>query len=255
MNESSPSRRFNRQDGFGMIWIRWLAESFCGLNVCESRSSSNPCGSKNTILKYADWIGWKASANWTFQNPFVRKDLKFVVPERIHETFKDDEELSHNLREAWRHHLFTKWKNTSRIDATFCPQTQFSTERCKLARKIALTSGNHFAIMTGSYISPMRIIHNERLMHPSKRRYKDDLSICPSCQQPADLDHWNWQCPEQASNIHTCGGIPRDPLQRRLGWPIGHFNDDKIISGCSIHNNLCTSLIRTSYHRYISQYQ
>ena len=61
------------------------------------------------------------------------------------------------------------------------------------------------------------------------RRYKDDLSICPSCQQPADLDHWNWQCPVQASNIHTCGGIPRDPLQRRLGWPIGHFNDDKII--------------------------
>ena len=46
MNESSPSRGFNRQDGFGMIWIRWLAESFCGLNVCESRSSSNPCGSK-----------------------------------------------------------------------------------------------------------------------------------------------------------------------------------------------------------------
>ena len=42
MNESSPSRGFNRQDGFGMIWIRWLAESFCGLNVCESRSSSNP---------------------------------------------------------------------------------------------------------------------------------------------------------------------------------------------------------------------
>ena len=38
---------------------------------------------KNTILKYADWIGWKASANWTFQNPFVRKNLKFVVPERI----------------------------------------------------------------------------------------------------------------------------------------------------------------------------
>ena len=78
-------------------------------------------------------------------------------------------------------------------------------------------------------ISPMRIIHNERLMHSSKRRYHDNFSICPACQQPADLDHWNWQCPLQASNIHTCGGIPRDPLQRRLGWPIGHSNDDKIL--------------------------
>ena len=30
---------------------------------------------KNTTLKFADWIGWKGSANWTFQNPFVRKNL------------------------------------------------------------------------------------------------------------------------------------------------------------------------------------
>ena len=36
---------------------------------------------KITILKYADWIGWKASANWTFQNSFGHKNLKFVVPE------------------------------------------------------------------------------------------------------------------------------------------------------------------------------
>ena len=123
-----------------------------------------------------------------------------------------------------------KWKNSSRIDATFCPQTQYTTERCKLARNIALTSGNHFAVvMTGAYISPMRIVHNERLMHSSKRRYHDNFSICPACQQPADLDHWNWQCPLQASNIHRCGGIPRDPLQRCLGWPIGHLNDDKIL--------------------------
>ena len=83
--------------------------------------------------------------------------------------------------------------------------------------------------MTGAYISPVRIVHNERLMHSSKRRYHDNFSICPACQQPADLDHWNWQCPLQASNIHRCGGIPRDPLQRCLGWPIGHLNDDKIL--------------------------
>ena len=144
---------------------------------------------KITILKYADWIGWKASANWTFQNSFGHKNLKYVVPERAHETFKDVEELRRNLREAWRHHLFRKWKNSSRIDATFCPQTQYTTERCKLARNIALTSGNHFAVMTGAYISPMRIVHNERLMHSSKRRYHDNFSICPACQQPADLDH------------------------------------------------------------------
>ena len=68
-----------------------------------------------------------------------------------------------------------------------------------------------------------------KLKHIRKRRYHDNFSICPACQQPADLDHWNWQCPLQASDIHRCGGIPQDPLQRCLGWPIGHLNDDKII--------------------------
>ena len=61
----------------------------------------------------------------------------------------------------------------------------------------------------------------------------DEAAKCPHCgAADANWNHFFWQCAE------AVGSMPRDPLQARYGWPIGHENDLKLLNqmGCQVQH-------------------
>jgi len=172
----------------------------------------------NLIKEYAGWLNWKPTAViGVFDNMFLYEKISFVNP-RPQRAIAQLDQLKHCLRESWRHMLFSKWQRTNRVDAKFCRDSLhppvYQTERCALARQHAFDSAHTFAIMAGGFVSPYRLVKNDR-----GRKYPVRMGTCPSCQSELDFMHWCWNCPDIESDVASLGGCPRDPLLARLGWP------------------------------------
>ena len=180
------------------------------------------CTSMKTLANdYAKWMDWRQSRPGVFACDLFREVLSFVSP-APRQALTTIEHMKHSLRETWRRMLFQHWSNTTRNDAEFCHNDLqaapvYCAQRCALARKRAFHSAHTFAVLSGAFVSPYRIVLTDR-----RSKYPEQMGTCSHCNCLRDFMHWCWDCHDIAAAVDAVGGRPQDPLLTRLGWPRAH---------------------------------
>ena len=161
--------------------------------------------------------------------------------------------IMHKVRESWRHWRLRRWWYSQRRDASTLRDCidgeHLITERRMRRLKELWTNPNGHveAITTGGFNSPaMYYRWRERERKRKRRRLEDGsaqdvddddkelyddedddqrLTCCPWCGHKGNLDHIVWTCRHRGYSLR----VPRDPTQRRLGWP----HDDETDKYCA----------------------
>ena len=127
---------------------------------------------------------------------------------------------AHKLCEAWRATQFQSWTTSTRIDAVQSEHPTHSETCTKQARQHAKNSTHHhFTIMTGGIVSQARMASTTGpaiAANPHYLQDDDERIACNMCHEAAGTwGHAVWQCAQNPAPVP----IPRDAMQRRLGWP------------------------------------
>ena len=159
---------------------------------------------------------WVKAGDWKWRHP----GLGFSFSLNKNDGWQSNlEMLRHNLRESWRHCHFHGWLDSGRRDALFCHHVRYDAKRCLNARAAAVLSRSSRAILSGVSVSPA--VYGIMKGH----RDDDEALACPFCQSSiGTLEHVVWHChalPDAADRPR----VPRDRLQNRLAWPLGHSRD------------------------------
>ena len=191
----------------------WFKKKLHGIPLPAWASAGRQKLILNTMLLN---VGWKVTSPWTWRHEFSRESFSLLPNVSDHSSLP---EFQHVLRESRRQQLFAQWKATTRIDADLCSNVRYNAKRCQHARKLAFQSAHAFAVMSGAFVSPMHV-SARFLNNPQTRdRVPHAYAFCTHCDDHAnDFDHWNWHCAKMIASGRPA--IPRDPLQKRLGWPL-----------------------------------
>ena len=135
------------------------------------------------------------------------------------------------LRESWRAVLYNKWRDSARLDANCA--SPYEAGRVVAARRAAMHSAHHLAVLTGAAVSPA-CYRQMAQRKPASDPFQ--AIVCPHCALSADRAHWShvtWQCRDADCDSCLTERDCFDTLQRRLGWPTGknhrHSLDMKIL--------------------------
>lgn len=184
------------------------------------RGKRPPCWTRPSrrrvlLCDFAKTLGWHCTAPWTWHHQGLNKTFCLIPSRRCDYGSLDG--FKHDLREGWRRDLFRQWLGSGRVDASYCQHVPYSETRCKAARQMAFRSAHHMAVLSGAFISPMRV---RQIRHrPGARSpMADDFGMCPQCNVANDFLHWSWHCSMNSNQLNF--DIPIDQMQLRLGWPL-----------------------------------
>ena len=166
----------------------------------------------NLILPY--WVA-SGTGSWTWRHPDAGKTASL---DPNNSAFVPDIDLlSHRLREGFRAYCYTKWQNTNRNDADMCREVPYLEKSCQAARKLSSDNARAFAIMTGGCVSQACL------------QNRTGLPIACPCGQISTMEHEIWECP-YVPDILNRPRTPSNPIQMRLGWPVGSTDDEGILA-------------------------
>ena len=103
---------------------------------------------------------------------------------------------------------------TTRLCVAMVPYSEIS---CQAARKLSAGNAHAFAIMSGGYVSQASL------------QNRTGLPITCPCGQISTMEHEIWECP-YVPEILNRPRTPSNPIQMRLGWPIGNTNDEAVLA-------------------------
>ena len=149
-----------------------------------------------------------ADLGWTVYVPFCwqHRALDLTCDLR-HHVEMPVEALLHNVRETWRHATWHQFISAARKDSHLFRNTPYDAQRCKAASRAA-TGAHEVAVLTGAFVSPARY---------SVMQQGAVSNLCHrGCGCVGHFLHVAWECPLlNPLNLP----VPRDDLQRYLGWP------------------------------------
>ena len=160
-------------------------------------------------------MGWLRTNPWTWRHPDAGKTISLDPNNSAY--VSDIDLLSHRLREGFRAYCYTMWQNTDRNDAAVCRDVPYSEISCQAARKLSAGNAHAFAIMSGGYVSQASL------------QNRTGLPITCPCGQISTMEHEIWECP-YVPEILNRPRTPSNPIQMRLGWPIGNTNDEAVLA-------------------------
>ena len=161
----------------------------------------------HTLHRWLCRVGWSLVSPWKWFHPYsdVSLDLSpclnpSLVPGCIGLA-------QHNIRTAWRAHMFKKWSESSRheVHALSPSRDTFLSIDWDATRAFALSSASARAVALGSTYSPA----NYRLRDPSSCS-----CIWPGCNALGSWSHITWECPVRP----RIPPLPNDPFLARFGW-------------------------------------
>ena len=172
-------------------------------------------GVSGSLSTFFSRMGWLRTNPWTWRHPDAGKTISL---DPNNSAFVSDIDLlSHRLREGFRAYCYTKWQNTDRNDAAVCRDVPYSEISCQAARKLSAGNAHAFAIMSGGYVSQASL------------QNRTGLPITCPCGQISTMEHEIWECP-YVPEILNRPRTPSNPIQIRLGWPIGNTNDEAVLA-------------------------
>lgn len=154
---------------------------------------------------------WLRDHGWSYQRrqqQWQHRNLNLTFTPQDSGTIDGYHNISHMLRESWRHKQWQDFRASSRRDATPFANTPYNTRRFNLVRQtVKQSTGAQLAVLLGSVISPAAFSKRPTTAH--------EHTYCPLCSEHmADLQHMYWSCPKRFTTSR-----PRDHLQARFGWP------------------------------------
>lgn len=174
-------------------------------------------GIASTINKFLTHMSWLRTEPWTWKHSITHATFS-LCPTNTH-FIPDRSHLNHLLREGFRADSYQRWSVSTRIDARACQNIEYSETRCQLARRCEHDEPHRFAILSGGFVSEAKFSVIK----------KESPVRCLVCNKVNDLDHMLWYC-QNVPNFDIRPPIPRDWLQRRLGWPAGCPQDEATIA-------------------------
>ena len=98
-----------------------------------------------------------------------------------------------------------------------CSEVPYSEISCQAARKLSSDNAHAFAIMAGGYVSQASL------------QKCTGLPIACPCGQISTMEREIWECP-YVPEILNRPRKPSNPIQMRLGWPVGSTDDEGILA-------------------------
>ena len=181
------------------------------------------------FVQFLQGYNWSVVSPWTLQHEHLH--VRFSLDPGSPVFPRSLSKLQHDLRESWRHFLYEGWRSSDRRDAQACAHIPYSSDRCQAARSMAGTSRRLRIVMSGAFISPMRLWVITRdspdpntARRPARARTARDASpSCPFCRDSHDTFlHVVRECPARDRYFHRPPAKLRDALCAYLAWPRAH---------------------------------
>jgi len=171
----------------------------------------------NTLRKFFEKLNWDEEQPWQWRHLNIENAVTYVSLDPSSAHFHGLGKYEHLVRDSWRATQFFEWLQSGRVDAKDCAGTTFNSTRCKLTREFAKKDRHYWMVSIGAMVSPARFhqMKVSKLTGPQMAA-QNTYFCCPWCGLfKADANHVTWECTQNGRPTNL---VPRDKLQRRLGW-------------------------------------